>query len=137
MVAAAADDGRRRVAAEEWARFGSGRDKWLESWESRENMLCIRADEVSNSDRQAWEYSSSQEKLLEQIGRTCLSYEMCKQALARGCGSGGVQAVSPFRGCCFGSRAVLWPSLSVGSEGLQGRGRLVQCKGKGGKRAVR
>lgn len=73
MVAAAADDGRRRVAAEGWARFGSGRDKWRESWESRENMLCIRADEVSSSDRQAWEYSSSQEKLLEQIGRTCLS----------------------------------------------------------------
>ena len=43
VAAMVANDGRRRaVAAEEWARFGSGREKWRAIWESRANMFYIR-----------------------------------------------------------------------------------------------
>lgn len=117
-MVADADDGRRSVAAEECARFGSGRDKWRASWESRENMICIRADEVSNSDGQAREYSSPQENFLEQIGRTCLSLR-CANKLWHGDAAPGVLR-----------RSIPFGDVTFRSERLQGRGRLSSGLGR-------
>lgn len=142
-MVAAPDDGRRRGAAEECARFGSGRDKWRESWESRENMVCIRADEVSNSDRQAWGSTVVPRrrfwsKLAELVS---LLFEMCKQG---GCGSGGVQAVNPVRGRHFSLRKAAGPRPASNVQGKVKGGPVTtrggaadgSCYGVGRERSI-